>query len=85
MRYYYHIRVGDERIEDMEGSEHPSVEAAVQEARDAAKQILRQDIRAGIKLDDRKLVRSAAFGASLQIILVERGCRPKKLSDWFRR
>jgi hypothetical protein len=54
MRYYYHIRVGEDRIEDEEGSEHSSVEDAVNEAKEAARQILSQDARVGIKLDERK-------------------------------
>jgi len=45
--YFFHIRSRTERIEDREGADFDTLEAAVTEARLAAREILAEDLRKG--------------------------------------
>ncbi|WP_421579047.1 DUF6894 family protein [Shinella sp. M31] len=45
--YFFHIRSRTERIEDREGADFDTLEAAMTEARLAAREILAEDLRKG--------------------------------------
>lgn len=47
MRYYLHVRDGDQFIEDPEGSEFDNLNAARDEALNAARKILAERVKAG--------------------------------------
>lgn len=53
-RYFFHIRSRTERIEDREGADFDTLDAAVTEARLAAREILAEDVRKG-QVDDTRL------------------------------
>lgn len=46
-RYFFHIRSRTERIEDPEGGDFDTLEAALAEARLAAREIMAEDVRRG--------------------------------------
>lgn len=54
MRYHFHIRDGDVLIEDSEGSELPSLDAAHAEAIAGARSILAEKLKAGEVLDGQR-------------------------------
>lgn len=52
--YFFHIRSRSERIEDLEGGDFDTVNAAIAEARLAAREILADDLRKG-QMDEARL------------------------------
>ncbi|NLS07165.1 hypothetical protein HGP14_34760 [Rhizobium sp. P32RR-XVIII] len=46
-RYYFHIRTGDQLVEDDEGVELPNVAAVQQEARNAAREMIAELVMGG--------------------------------------
>lgn len=52
--YFFHICSGMERIEDREGADFDTLEAALTEARLAAREILAEDLRKG-NVDETRL------------------------------
>ncbi|MCR6501997.1 hypothetical protein MUO32_23460 [Shinella sp. CPCC 101442] len=52
--YFFHIRSRTERIEDREGGDFDTLQAALAEARVAAREILAEDVRKG-QLDETRL------------------------------
>ncbi|MBX9457883.1 MAG: hypothetical protein KL863_18750 [Rhizobium sp.] len=52
-RFYFHVRDGDELIEDPEGIEMPGSDAAEAEATTAARELLAEQLKFGSALDSR--------------------------------
>lgn len=52
-KFYFHVRDGDQVIEDREGIDMPGNKDAEAEARHAARELLAEQLRFGSKLDDR--------------------------------
>ncbi len=52
-RYYFHIRDGENRVEDEEGTEVPDLEAAKSEARASARDLAIDEIRNERPVDGR--------------------------------
>lgn len=50
-RFFFHLREGGTRIEDPEGQELPSLDAAKAEAEAAVREILAERIRSGRAID----------------------------------
>jgi hypothetical protein len=50
-RYFFHIRNHEEFVRDPEGVEMPTARAALEEAQDAAREILSEKIRKGEVID----------------------------------
>lgn len=46
-RYYFHIRTGDQLVEDDEGVDLPNVAAVQQEARNAAREMIAESVMGG--------------------------------------
>ena len=53
-RFYFHIRDGDQLIEDPDGSELPDLEAARAEALEGARTILAEKVRTGALVDGQR-------------------------------
>lgn len=53
--YFFHICGRNERIEDLEGADFDTLQAAIAEARLAAREILAEDVRKG-QVDDTRLL-----------------------------
>ena len=51
-RFFFHVREGDKLIDDVEGSDHPSLAAARAEAVLSARELMANDILAGRKPTD---------------------------------
>ncbi|UVC12399.1 hypothetical protein IHQ71_30830 (plasmid) [Rhizobium sp. TH2] len=50
-QFYFHIRDHDKLIPDLEGVEMPGARAALEEAKDAAREILAAQVRRGDVID----------------------------------
>lgn len=75
MRYYFHHLKRDRALLDLEGSEHRNLEAARDEALDAAREIMATAIRKGLDVShesfrivdaDRAFCASVSFAAALR-------------------
>ncbi|CAO4153172.1 DUF6894 family protein [Methylorubrum extorquens] len=53
-RYYFHIRYGDQVIEDWDGSELPDLAAALQEAKEGARAVLSEKVLKGEVADGQR-------------------------------
>jgi hypothetical protein len=69
-RYYFHIRDGENRVEDEEGTEVPDLEAAKSEARASARDLAIDEIRNQRPIDGRKVEIADAEGQTLAVIAV---------------
>jgi hypothetical protein len=68
LRYYMHMRNGSEFMEDYEGSDHPDIAAVHQEAVDAAREIMADQVRAGRMLGRGKFLIFDEGGGELALI-----------------
>jgi hypothetical protein len=55
MRFYFHIRDPDGLIVDEEGSDLPSLEAAQEEARASARDLVIEDLKRGVAVQGRQI------------------------------
>jgi hypothetical protein len=67
-RYFFHIRDGDELIEDFEGSEFPDLETAKAEALETALDIIAERVRSSVDLDGRAFEIADEDGIVLAVI-----------------
>jgi len=63
--FYFHIRNGQELVLDREGVQMPGLEAALEEAKSAAREILAERIRHGDVVDGHEFEVHDAAGAKL--------------------
>lgn len=54
MRFFFHLRNGDQLIEDPDGTELPDLEAALTDARVSARHLLADKLRAGAVLNGQR-------------------------------
>lgn len=70
MRYHFHIRDADGLIRDEEGSELPDMVAARCEARASARDLVIEDLKCGMRVQDRSIEITDPEGAMLESIAV---------------
>jgi hypothetical protein len=64
-RFYFHVRAEGVRAEDDEGSEHASVETALEEAAESAREIVATWVRAGRHIPEGGVVVTTESGAKV--------------------
>ena len=69
-RYYFHIRDGQDLVQDEEGSEVADLEAAKSEARDSARDLAIDEIRNKRPVDGRKVEIADGDGQTLAVVAV---------------
>jgi hypothetical protein len=69
-RYYFHVWEGDKRSPDLEGSDLPDLNAAIEEARGAARDIAADQLRSLEPIDGRKIEVTDEFGNSLAFVAI---------------
>ena len=68
-RFYFHLRAGDELLRDDEGQDFPDPSVARQEAELAARELLAEAIRSGIKVEfPEAFVIAAERGREIDVI-----------------
>lgn len=68
MRYHFHIRDSGDLIRDDEGSELPDIAAARQEARASACDLVTEDLRSRLCVQDRQIEIADASGRVLETL-----------------
>jgi hypothetical protein len=69
-RYYFHLWEGDRRSPDLEGSDLSDLNAAIEEARDAARDIAVDLLRSKEPIDGRRIEITDESGKSLITVSV---------------
>ena len=70
MRFYFHIRDGEQIIPDLEGSELPNLAAALAEARHSARDFCIDSLRGGAMVNGRRIEIADGAGTVLETMLV---------------
>jgi len=67
-KFFMHIHDDDKFFEDPEGKIHPDVEAARVEAEEAAREMLAEKVRRGVKIDGQKIGKFDEDGRSVAMV-----------------
>jgi hypothetical protein len=68
--YFFHIRGGEAQAEDKEGTDLPDLEAAMREARESAREIVADNLRAKEDVDSRRIEVADSDGRVLGTVTI---------------
>jgi hypothetical protein len=68
--YFFHIRGGEAQLDDKEGTDLPDLEVAMREARESAREIAADNLRAKEDVDSRRIEVADSDGRVLGTVTI---------------